>query len=246
MKSLLIVVALKEEIITLLKCVKISRTVQIETGSLYECYYNNIFFYILITGVGGTNVELNLKPVLKEYNVSTVISIGVSGGITNDVQYGDVVIQEIIYCQKKDTTFSSSKKLIDEFSKLFVNSQNCYKIKNGVTVDQVISTKDEKQKLSTLFPSSLIDMETFYIANLSNEKGIPMISIRLILDNYDELLPDLSTVLNEKGHIQPVNLIKKILKNPVLIIHLIKLGNKMKVLKKNISDLIELVLNHNK
>ncbi|MDO4586016.1 MAG: hypothetical protein Q4C95_01830 [Planctomycetia bacterium] len=58
-----------------------------------------------------------------------------------------------------------------------------------LTTDRVITKPSDKESLAQKFNASLVDMETWAVAKVCQNLGVPFLSIRIILDPLDQELP---------------------------------------------------------
>ncbi len=201
---------------------------------IYISHFGQRKFYWLITGMGKRNVRWSLKYFLDRYKVSKILSMGVSGGVSTDLSFGDIVLQDsvsIIDPHKPLSTLSFSRDFTQEIMDIFDLKSIPYHIKHGLTVDHIISSQDVKKRLSRL-SVALIDMESYHITQWLHSMEIPCVSIRFILDPYNESILDLSPFIRDNGNIRTWLLLIEILKKPGMMRDLYSIYQKMKVLKR--------------
>ncbi len=232
MEAILIVSALREESLHIIKRLNSSQI----NGSpyIYISSLDHKTVYWLITGMGKKNVQFNLKYFLTRYKVSRILSIGVSGGVSTDLAFGDLVVQDtssILDSNKKLAPISFSHDFLQDITELFKLKSIPYSIKHGLTVDYVIDSPKAKEQLSHL-PVSLIDMESYYIAELAHSSRISAASVRFILDPYNESILDLSPFIQDDGTIRLRLLLIELLKKPRIGRDLYQLHKKMIILKR--------------
>ena len=69
-----------------------------------------------------------------------------------------------------------------------------------LTSDEIVSQPSEKKRLGEKFGASLVDMETFAVADTCRSANVPFLAVRVILDPLDETLPpDLKNLTDSAG-----------------------------------------------
>ncbi|MGB5772493.1 MAG: purine phosphorylase, partial [Crocosphaera sp.] len=109
----------------------------------------------------------------------------------------------------------------------------------GITSDRVVCSAQKKLLLGQKYQADVVDMEGFALLNWSQQWGIPVAMIRVISDNCQQDLPDLTEAFGADGSLQPLILARQMLKNPSNSIHLIQSSLKsLQVLKETARKLI--------
>ena len=76
------------------------------------------------------------------------------------------------------------------------------------TVEQALTTPASKQECHRRCGAVAVDMETAAIAEAAAELGIPYVSVRVVLDTFDETLPELPPPLRDgQGKLRPGRLL---------------------------------------
>jgi hypothetical protein len=70
-----------------------------------------------------------------------------------------------------------------------------------------LKTPSDKRACHAQTGATFVDMETAALAQAASERRIPYLSIRVLLDTVDEMLPDFPA-LNSQGKLQPQGLVK--------------------------------------
>ncbi len=242
MEAILIVSALREESLHIIKRLDSSQIHH--SPFIYISRLGQRQFYWLITGMGKGNVQWGLKYFLDRYKVSRILSIGVSGGLSTNLSFGDLVLQDsvsIIDPHKTLSTLSLSHDFLKEIMDILDLKSIPYYTKHGLTVDHIIGSQEAKKRLSC--PSAaLIDMESYHIAQWLHTMKIPFASIRFILDPYNESILDLSPFIRDNGNIRTWLLAIEIIKKPCMIRDLYHIYQKMKILKRKQLECLLLII----
>lgn len=154
----------------------------------------------VVCGIGKVNAAVCTQILASEYNVSSVINVGVAGGIGKDIYPGDVVIAENLVQYDMDTTafgdpmgqiprldtfdFKCDTKLV-ETAKAACAEASEFKTFSGriVSGDMFVASIDKIQWLEKEFSALACEMEGASIAHVCYLNNIPFVVIRSISDN---------------------------------------------------------------
>lgn len=92
----------------------------------------------------------------------------------------------------------------------------------GVTCDRIIHTAAQKHQLASTYQADVVDMEGFAALSFCQERQIPMAILRVVSDDADHDLPDLTPVLTSTGDLQPLPLAINLLRQPIAAMRLIQ------------------------
>lgn len=161
-----------------------------------------------------------------------LILMGLGGSLSQNYSVGDVILYK--KCGLMDDS-QESKGQCDQFltKSLFQQLGNSPLIGTGITSDRVICSAQEKLLLGKKYQADVVDMEGYALLHWSEKLDIPVAMIRVISDNCQQDLPDLTKAFREDGTLQPLILARQMLKNPSNSIHLIRSSlQSLKVLKE--------------
>lgn len=148
-----------------------------------------------------------------------VLVMGLCGSLTKKYTVGDIVLyQDCIYqgnlqkCENSLTTQIYSK----------LSTQNsALNVVQGLTSDRVIWSAKEKLNLGEISGADVVDMEGFAALNFSNQNQVAVAMLRVVSDNCEHDIPDLTTAFNSDGLLQPIPLALGLLRQPVAATRLI-------------------------
>jgi len=63
----------------------------------------------------------------------------------------------------------------------------------------MVSNPREKKKLFEDTGALVVDMETWSVTEVAFERGVKVLSVRSISDEYSETLPDMGSIFNSRG-----------------------------------------------
>lgn len=172
-----------------------------EKSHFFKKYkFQEIAFDILITGIGVAFSTFHLTNALKDNQYDTVLNIGISSSLTNELEIGDVV--NVISEEFADLGIENKNEFLTLFEAGFLDFNEFpfdkgilkpelvdVKIKlkqvRGITTNKSHSRKSSISGLNEKFTAQVESMEGAAIFYVCNWIGIPCCQIRAI-SNYVE------------------------------------------------------------
>ena len=207
-----ILVALPEELHTLTKS-------RIKQG---ECFAMSDNTLISLSGAGPKNAARAAQNLLAQ-GATQLISWGCAGALAPYLNAGDLLIPEYILA-KDNTTLAThklwSQQVIDLLDNAIVYNEN-----KLLESDTVISLAQDKNQQYQQTRAVAVDMESASVARIANQKKIPFIAIRSIVDPAGLDLPlAINYAMNDKGVLSIAKLLLFLCRHPSELPGLIKLG----------------------
>lgn len=154
----------------------------------------------VVSGIGKVNAAICAQILISEYNVGTIINVGVAGGIGMDIYPGDVVVAENLVQYDMDTTAFGDKHgqipRLDTFdfkcdeNLVSVCTKACDEIEGFntflgriVSGDKFVASVDTIKWLEEEFDAKAVEMEGASIAHVCYLNNVPFVVIRSISDN---------------------------------------------------------------
>ena len=194
---------------------------------------------LLETGMGRGNAARSLHSFLSKQNIRAVISIGLAGALSPNLEIGDLVIVRKFLDQIEA---KASPKLVALASGIRIKDFNVY---NGsvLTVDEIINTAEQRKHLTTKFcddGTSILDMESSAIAKSCHAFQIPFVIIRSISDRFNEDLPiNFNKCLGNDGNLKMTKILLEVLLNPLSLKGLLILRKRSKSCTRNLVSFVE-------
>lgn len=151
------------------------------------------------TGIGKVNAALTTQHIIRDFQISRVYNFGVAGGISKEVDIGDVVAADKVAQSDFDlTVFGHAKGQIPGFKhryfmatarddkiKELQNRQNEYRVHYGtiISADQFVENREMMLELGQEFKAIAKDMESAAIGQVCYLNKIPSSVVRGISDN---------------------------------------------------------------
>ncbi len=170
------------------------------------------------------------SEAVKNLSSIQVLVLGLCGGLSPDINVGDVVvyqhclepISETFSQNSKDLLLACDVDLTLDLHQSLISSR----LVQGLTSKKVITTAFKKQQLSQQYAVDVVDMEGRLILALLTKVGIKVAIVRVVSDDSSQNLPDLTTVIDSQGNLQTFPLIKVMLQHPREAFALIRNGLK--------------------
>ena len=161
--------------------------------------------YAIESGVGKVNSAIAAMELIKTYNVSCILSAGLSGAISG-LKRGDIVAGETyVECDFDIRAFGyrlgekPGNKYIYKAPEEFVNTAiNIEGVSSGKlgTGDFFLTDTQKKLEYKNEFEINAFDMESAAIAATCDKYSIPFMSIRKISDDADDTATELYHEMN--------------------------------------------------
>lgn len=215
MKRIGIIFAMKEELDSLLKYLKIEKEYNIFDLKFYEGMIHNNYCILTESGEGKVNSARCTQILIDNMDVDMIINIGVAGGISEKLKVCDIVIGEKLVQHDFDITAFNHEKgyipnvgvYIDSDTYLVNIAKECINNKKYNVVSGIIASGDifcteswMSKKINTKFNALCVEMEGASIAQVCYLSNVPFIVIRSISDvpnnnnvlTYEEFLNESS------------------------------------------------------
>lgn len=174
---------------------------------------------LVISGVGMQNARKTAEWV-GDRNPEFVLNVGFAGGLSPVLGRNDLFIPEIVR-DRNGKTFKCAH--LSPTKPLTL-----------LTSNHVVQTGEEKKTLSAL--ADAVDMESFAIAEVMQERGIPFSVLRVISDTAHETLPVDFTRMLDGGRPNFWSAVALLVSNPHKIPALINLGIQSKSAARKLSS----------
>lgn len=171
------------------------------------CFYCGILsnqrVVLTLSGIGKVNAAMTTALLIERFNPDYVINTGSAGGLSNNLQVGDVVIGIETAHHDVDVTvfgyvvgqvpqlparFQADESLLKTAEKAAMAFKNAT-VHKGLIVsgDQFVGGIAQSNTIKTAFPDVLaVEMEAAAIAQTCFQLKKPFVVIRAISDNGDE------------------------------------------------------------
>ena len=181
-------------------------------------------FGIAEVGLGHAAAE-TLREVLSSRPPQIMLSVGFGGALRSELKTGDIVVStraSSIQLPSHYATMSATHG--DEaFAALTLAGM---RVTRGaaLTVEEPLLTKVDKERQGKLTGASVVDMETYWIAQEAERAGVPVVSVRTVLDEMDHELPGMVADITADGGKREIYHALRAMRNPANVSLLLPLA----------------------
>ncbi|MEH2085114.1 MAG: phosphorylase [Nostoc sp.] len=169
-------------------------------------------------------IPVGMKPLLKYLQQrefltpkSRVLIMGICGSLSDRYTVGDIVLyQDCVYQGKQqecDRTFTAQ---------LYSYLSEKASLVKSLTSDHVIWSAPEKHRLGETLTADVVDMEGFTALEFFNAVGVSVAMLRVVSDDCQHNIPDLTPAINPDGSLNPFLLAIVMLRQPLAATRLIR------------------------
>lgn len=201
--------ALREEVSGLQKQMGLLEVLAGPTCRLYRGEYRGRDVLLAQTGMGRQSAETATKLVLERYTVDTLISLGFAGALTEEFEVGDAVICAKLYCASEPVqeaarprAYCSDDGLLRLAAQALEGTSVRGRTGSGVTVPRLVCSPEERRELGRAFHADIVDMESYWIAQIASGRQVPFVAVRTISDTWQDSLPPFDQMMTVEGRLK--------------------------------------------
>ncbi|MEH2379440.1 MAG: phosphorylase [Nostoc sp.] len=178
-------------------------------------------------------IPVGMKPLRKYLQQgqflaakSRVLIMGICGSLSDRHTVGDIVLyQDCVYQGKQqecDRTFTA--KLYSALSTPHspLPTPHSPLLVKSLTSDRLIWSAAEKRRLGETLAADVVDMEGFTALEFFNASGVDVAILRVVSDDCQHNIPDLTPAINSDGSLKPLPLAIAMLRQPLAATRLIR------------------------
>jgi nucleoside phosphorylase len=215
---------------------------------LYRGRYASKDILLVQTGVGRQRAETAARLVLEHFPVTTLISLGFAGALTEELKVGDVILCSVLRCgngwthhqPQPEKPYRSDINLISLLSP--VPEDIGFYCGSSVTVAKLVSGPAEKRALGQAFGADIVDMEGYWVARMASSRRVPFVAIRAVLDTVPDSLPDFDRWLDSDDRWRWTRAIPYFLSHPKHLVELPHLYRKANQARKSLTDFVSYLI----
>jgi adenosylhomocysteine nucleosidase len=193
---------------------------------------------LLQTGMGCENADRTLRTFIREQPVSAVLGVGLAGALSSTLGIGDLVVGQEIRGPSLIVPPAAFAKVAQQMQ------ANGLRIHLGtlVTQNQMACTAEGKRQLAAsmgLTGAGCVDMESWAMARVCQESGIPYVIVRCISDIMGEDLPlDFNRFRRPDGNLDDRRIAISALMHPSCIRGLWKLARQLNFCTRKLAEFV--------
>jgi adenosylhomocysteine nucleosidase len=191
--------------------------------------------HLLVTGEGRTNTRRALEPAIEAMKPRAVIGIGFAGALSESLAVADLVIARRVIGDSG--AIDATPRLVTAAVETGLD-----RILTGVaiTVDEVIGEAEAKARLGKTIAGEqvgVVDMESFALAEVCVQRGLPFVVARAVTDLLDEDLPvNFNRCRGVDGRVSELRVLREAIKRPSSIAGLRELNRRAGVCARRLAD----------
>ena len=193
--------------------------------------------------MGFDNATKAAKDLVHEAHPEMIISAGFCGGISAELQVGDVVVATVLAIVSENV-LKEVPVTIPAIGRAFVSRQagEGQRVFAGLFATTTVIM--QKSRLAALLPAGaqfpVVEMESAAIALAAAEYGIPFVGLRTVSDPFDEELGfSLDEFCDNRMRIRIPRVLLTIARKPRIIPQLIRLARNSRVAAASLSRAVE-------
>ena len=211
---------------------------------LYFARYFSREIIVVQTGMGAENTEAALKYVVEDYRPDFILSVGFGGALYGDAAIGDIICGSRVFLIPEKIREGSApdrvkldSEEIPDVAEVVSRLSDRVPIREGCII--TIEKHMDKPAIRKILPGDLsfpvCDMETYFLARLAKEMGLPVLCLRAITDRADEEIPvEFLGVTDKSGKYSLSLAIRLIIGKPKIIRHIFRIGMNARIASINL------------
>ncbi len=170
-------------------------------GTLHGCRV-----LLVKTGMGRQRAEAAIRFVMEQHPIDVLISFGFAGALTDDLDVGDTVLPSVVQVVRDENPEESAEESYPIENRLFEQATNALmdagiRVQAGVlvTAEQPVFSPDDKRRLGSDHHADIVDMETFWIAQIVSHAHVPLIALRAVSDTVQDAMLPFDRMMSDQG-----------------------------------------------
>lgn len=197
--------ALKQEISGLRKRMTITETVSNDVYILYRGTWKGREVLLAQTGMGRRRAQATTQWLVDHYPITALVSFGFAGALTDELKVGDVVLYSSVHCANVEAcpqrVIVSDETLLERMKRALEHAAVNVHCRPGVTAAHAVLLAGEKDALADSVGASVVDMESYWVAEIASQRQIPWAVLRSVSDAKSEKLLPFADMLTGDGNV---------------------------------------------
>jgi adenosylhomocysteine nucleosidase len=196
MKKIAIICAMEEELDAIKKIIGDGvETITDNSFIIYKNKFNKHHIHLTLSGIGKVNSSITTQYLISKFDIDYVINVGVAGSLSDDVNFGDVVVADDLVQYDVDVSAFGLKRgqipRLNTYS--FPSNYHALKddlVQDGINIkygriisgDMFVDNETLAIELAHEFNAIACEMEGAAIAHTCFLNKVPILVIRSISD----------------------------------------------------------------
>ncbi len=239
-----ILVAVKQELRPILRRADARHIVRQQHLDFYEGTLAGQPVALLALGIGKECARIAAEMTIRCYRPDLIISAGFGGGLSEQVEDGDIILGTEILDLEADLGGEIRYRCTHRLPNLhgLENAGNGkFRVHRGklITVDEMVLRATNKTRIGQMTGALAVDMETSAVAAVCAAHDTDFLAVRAISDNSHENLPDEFNDFFVLGQLQRRRILSSCLRSPRLLYDLGRLGYRAHAAGQNLAAFLE-------
>ena len=197
--------------------------------------------YVVRTGVGAENARRAAAAVLQAHRPDYAISAGFAGALIPDFKKSDLFFPSEV-CDEVCRLIT-----LDLFPEAVLKTRAAQKnaVLGGrlLTFPGVVQNAQEKEHCAREFGAKAVDMETYALAEICQERGVPLYCVRAISDSLSQEIPkDIQKLMNQKTFMAQLGAaVRTAIKRPGSVLEMAKLREDALAAAMRLADILKVM-----
>ncbi len=217
-----------------------------QTNGLKECRgrAGRNFVSVLQSEIGAPDYQEKLSLHLSATPYDALFIIGLAGALAPALKTGEVIFYDTCFAFRPEfgstnAPIKSEQATVCDFQvssalrqRLMEEGLQCI-FGAGLTLDFMITTPEEKLAMGESYGAAAVDMESHDLITVGAKFGLPVVVLRVILDEATQKTPDFNLALDAAGRMNNLKALFPMLLRPIAAIQFFfSLSQAMKVLRR--------------
>lgn len=202
------------------------------------------FVTVLQSEIGAQGFKEKLAAHLGVTKYDALFIIGLAGALSPELKTGEVIFYDTCFVfrpefgtsdelPKSDQAGVCDFQVSSSLRQLLMQEGIACMFGAGLTLDFMVTTPEEKLAMGESYGAAAVDMESYDVITISTQCGLPVIVLRVILDEATQKTPDFNLALDTAGRMNYARALFSMLLRPIAaILFFLSLSQAMKVLHR--------------
>jgi len=157
--------------------------------------FGNREIVLIESGPGCQRAAKATHALIDAYRPRLVVASGFAGGLDAKMRRHDLIVADSLLDAQSGEIALDPAAFVPWLAE--VQNIHCGRL---LTLDRIVRLRDEKRRVGDQHQALAVDMESFAVAKVCQERDVPVLVVRAISDAVDdELPPDIGYLLSRKS-----------------------------------------------
>lgn len=202
------------------------------------------FVTVLQSEIGAHGFQEKLAAHLSATKYDALFIIGLAGALSPELKTGEVIFYDTCFvfrpefggaeeAPKSEQASVCDFQVSSALRQLLMEEGLQCMFGAGLTLDFMVTTPEEKLAMGESYGAVAVDMESHDVIVIGTKFGLPVIVLRVILDEATQKTPDFNLALDAAGRMNNLKAIFSMLLRPIAAVQFFfSLSQAMKVLRR--------------